>query len=229
MTHRPKQPAPFPTKQQVLDFIRDHPGEVGKREIARAFHIGPAGKADLKALMREMVDEGQLERGRKRRVARPGALPHTVIVEVTGTDTDGELIAKPIAWEQGGKPPRILLAPERRRQGTAIGVGDRVLAKLHRINDHLYEARPIRRLAPEPSRILGVFEPGPGGSGRLISVEKRDKAEYMIGHEDAEGLQRGELILAQLLPGRHYGMRLVKPLERLGDTKQPKAVSLIAI
>lgn len=229
MTHRPKQPAPFPTKQQVLDFIRDHPGEVSKREIARAFHIGAADKQALKGLMKDMVNEGMLERGRKRKVSRPGSLAHTAIVEVVGTDTDGELIAKPIAWEQAGKPPRILLAPERRSQGSAIGVGDRVLAKLHRINDHLYEARPIRRLAAEPSRVLGVFEPGPGGTGRLISVEKRDRAEYMIGPEHAEGLQKGELVLAELLPGRHYGMRLVKPTERLGDIKQPKAVSLIAI
>ncbi|CAA6605338.1 Ribonuclease R [Rhodospirillaceae bacterium LM-1] len=229
MIHRPKHPAPFPTKQQLLDFIRETPGEVGKREIARAFHIGPADKQALKVLMREMVDDGMLERGRKRRVARPGALSDTVIVEVTGTDTDGELIAKPIAWEQEGRPPRILLAPERRGQGGAIGVGDRVLAKLRRINDHLYEARPIRRLAAEPSRVLGVFEPGVGGDGRLLSVEKRDRAEYMIGREDAVGLQKGELVLAELLPGRHYGMRLVKPVERLGDMKQPRAVSLIAI
>ncbi len=229
MIHRPKHSAPFPTKQQLLDFIRETPGEVGKREIARAFRIGPADKQALKALMREMVDDGVLERGRKRRVARPGSLSDTAIVEVTGTDTDGELIAKPIAWEQEGRPPRILLAPERRGQGGAIGVGDRVLAKLRRINDHLYEARPIRRLAAEPSRVLGVFEPGVGGDGRLLSVEKRDRAEYMIGREDAVGLQKGELVLAELLPGRHYGMRLVKPVERLGDMKQPRAVSLIAI
>jgi ribonuclease R len=229
MVHRPKQPAPFPTKQQVLDFIRDHPGEVSKREIARAFHIGAGDKQALKSLMREMVDEGMLERGRKRKVSRPGALPLTAVVEVVGTDTDGELIAKPIAWEHDGKPPRILLAPERRSLGSAIGVGDRVLAKLHRINDHLYEARPIRRLAAEPSRVLGVFEPGPGGTGRLTSVEKRDRAEYMIGREHAEGLQKGELVLAELLPGRHYGLRIVKPVERLGDMQQPKAVSLIAI
>ncbi|MBF0355302.1 MAG: ribonuclease R [Alphaproteobacteria bacterium] len=229
MTHRPKQPAPFPSRQQVLDFIRDHPGEVGKREIARAFRLGPGDRQELKALLRQLVDDGALERGRKRRVARPGSLPGTAIVEVTGTDTDGELIAKPIAWEQESKPPRILLAPERRRQGAAIGVGDRVLAKLHRINDHLYEARPIRRLAAEPSRVLGVFETGPDGSGRLVSVEKRDRAEYMIGREESEGLTRGELILAELLPGHHYGMRLVKPVERLGDMTQPRAVSLIAI
>jgi ribonuclease R len=229
MVHRPKHPAPFPTKQQVMDFIRDHPGEVGKREIARAFHIGANDKQALKTLLREMVDDGMLDRGRKRKVSRPGSLPHTAIVEVVGTDTDGELIAKPIAWEHDAKPPRILLAAGRETRGPAIGVGDRVLAKLRRINDHLFEARPIRRLAAEPSRILGVFEPGPGGSGRLVSVEKRDRAEYMIGREHAEGLKKGELILAELLPGRHYGLRLVKPVERLGDLQQPKAVSLIAI
>lgn len=229
MVHRPKHPAPFPTKQQLLDFIRDTPGEVNKREIARAFHIGPGDKQALKALLKEMVEDGLLDRGRKRKVSRPGSLPHAIIVEVTGTDTDGELIAKPIAWEGEGKPPRILLSDMRSGHGPAIGVGDRVLAKMKRLNDHLYEARPIRRLAAEPSRILGVFEPGPGGTGRLLAVEKKDSAEYMIGREHAEAFKKGELLLAELLPGRHYGLRLVKPVESLGDMQQPRAVSLIAI
>ena len=29
----------LPTREQVLAFIREHPGEAGKREIARAFGI----------------------------------------------------------------------------------------------------------------------------------------------------------------------------------------------
>ena len=32
------KPVPFPTREQILEFIRDSEARVGKREIARAFH-----------------------------------------------------------------------------------------------------------------------------------------------------------------------------------------------
>ena len=42
-----RKPAPFPTRQQVIDFINDSPTAVGKREIARAFNLGPADKVRI--------------------------------------------------------------------------------------------------------------------------------------------------------------------------------------
>ena len=33
-----RRPVPFPTRDAVLEFIRESPVPVGKREIARAFH-----------------------------------------------------------------------------------------------------------------------------------------------------------------------------------------------
>jgi ribonuclease R len=227
MTQRPKHPAPFPSKQQILDYIRSNPGHVGKRELVRAFQLSAGDRVELKKLLRELAEEGQVERGRHRRFAKAGSLPDVAVVEVTGTDSDGELIARPLVWESGAPAPRIALAPS--PKGTpAIGVGDRVLAKLHRLSDTQYEGRPIRRIAPAPSRVLGVFEPGPQG-GTLLPTEKRDKAEYRLTPEDSENLKRGELILGEVLPGKHYGMKLAKVLERLGDTNQPRAVSLICI
>jgi ribonuclease R len=43
------------------------------------------------------------------------------------------------------------------------------------------------------------------------------------------GAVRGELVLAEVLPGRKIGLRQAKVIERLGDMANPRAASLIAI
>ena len=40
-----KKKAPLPTKQQILDFVRESPTPAGKREIARAFQITGADRS----------------------------------------------------------------------------------------------------------------------------------------------------------------------------------------
>ena len=51
------------------------------------------------------------------------------MVQVTGTDPDGDAIARPVSWEGSGPPPMILMAPEPRGQ-PALAPGQRVLARL---------------------------------------------------------------------------------------------------
>ena len=43
----------FPTKDEILDWIRDNPKTAGKREIARAFGIKGGGRVELKRILRE--------------------------------------------------------------------------------------------------------------------------------------------------------------------------------
>jgi ribonuclease R len=87
---------PFPTKEQVLAFIRESNGPVGKREIARAFHLKGADRIPLKAMLKELEKEGQVDRGRKRQLAAAGVLPEVTVVQVIGPDVDGDLWARPI-------------------------------------------------------------------------------------------------------------------------------------
>ncbi|HEY3846441.1 MAG TPA: hypothetical protein VGL95_04955, partial [Acetobacteraceae bacterium] len=54
---------------------------------------------------------------RQPRPARAGRasapLPETMVVQVTGTDPDGDAVARPAAWEQAdGPPPLIFMRPE---------------------------------------------------------------------------------------------------------------------
>jgi ribonuclease R len=61
--------AELPTKAQILDWIAENPGQTAKRDIARAFGIKGSARIDLKRMLRELEDEGHLD---KRKGQRPG-------------------------------------------------------------------------------------------------------------------------------------------------------------
>ncbi len=221
-------PRSFPTKEQVIAFVQDSPTPVGKREIARAFQIKGSDRIPLKALLRELKQEGVLERGQRRKVRPRGHLPPVAVLEISGVDEDGELLARPAVWDEDTTPPTIYLAPETRSRA-ALAPGDRVLAKLRRIEDQVYEAQPIRKIAKLPSRVLGIYEIGDDG-GRLRPTDKRAKRDYILHQRDAIGAKPGELVLAEVRQGRpRLGLREVRVTERLGTLGDTRNLSLIAI
>ncbi len=227
---RDKKPdsRPFPSKAEVIAFVQDSPTLVGKREIARAFGIKGGDRIPLKALLRELKQEGVLERGPRRKIRPRGHLPAVAVLEVSGIDEDGELLARPAVWDEDTAPPTIYLAPEKRSRA-ALAVGDRVLAKLRRIEEGAYEAQPIRKIAKLPSRVLGLYEIGDQG-GRLRPTDKRAKHDYILHEADAKGAEPGELVLAEVRQGRpRLGLREVRVIERLGAEGDTHTLSLIAI
>ena len=57
-----KIPPGLPDKDAILRFIADNPGNVGKRELARAFAVKGENRPALKQLLAEMEQEGLLAR-----------------------------------------------------------------------------------------------------------------------------------------------------------------------
>ena len=231
MSKHSPHPAPFPSKDQILEFIKDSPGRVGKREIARAFRLDADQKMQLKKVLKELKDDGMLSSKRKK-LADPGALPPVTVVQVMDVDTDGELLGKPVVWDPEITPPVIYMAPVRRGQG-ALGVGDRVLARMKRIEDTddgraAYEASTIRRLEHAPADVLGVYKVDNAGHGRLRSTDKRHKAEFMVLDTGGVEVSEGDLVRAEVLPGKKLGLRQVRLTEKL-NRAGAKAISQIAI
>jgi ribonuclease R len=221
-----KTPPPFPTREQVLAFIRESPAPVGKREIARAFHISGDRRAELRELIAGLAQSGDIDRGRGRRVAPPKALAEIAIVEISAIDRDGDLLARPIEWRESSAPPRIIVKSGKR--GADLTVGNRALVQLKRIAADFYEARPIRKLETSVARVLGVFDRA-GGAGRLRSVDKRNKNDFAILPQNEGGAEQGELVIAEILPAARLGLRQVRVIARLGDGSSPQAISLIAV
>jgi len=222
-----KKPPPFPTREQVLEFIRESPTPVGKREIARAFHITGDDRTALKKLLGELSTTGAVDRGRGRKIAPPKALAAVAVVEICGVDVDGDLLCRPIDWREKTDPPRILLKTGRAGSGE-FGVGNRALVQLKRLSPHDYEARPIRKLESGSARVMGVFE-RVGGNGRLRPSDKRNRTELTVLPQNEGGAEPGELVVAEVLPATRLGLRQARIVARLGDGRASGAISLIAI
>jgi len=225
----------FPERDAIVAFIRAHPGNVGTREIAREFGLKNADRAELKRILRELADEGTIEK-RGRKIQEPAALPATVMADITGRDGDGELIATPTEWDEveNGEPPKIRIhVPRRPQPGTAAGVGDRALLRIEKLEDGegaVYRGRVIKVIDHAKARVLGIFRAVPDGGGRLIPVDKKQAGrELNIAKADAGGAEDGDLVSVDLVRSRGFGLASGKVKERLGSLASEKAVSLIAI
>ena len=223
-----RPPSAMPTRAEVERFIREQPGRAGKREIARAFGIGPEQRAELRDLLRDLERAGELQGAGARRYRTPGRLPEAMVVQVTGTDPDGDAIARPVGWQGDGPPPLILMAAERRGHA-ALAPGQRVLARLRPIAGGRYEGRTIRRLDDAPGRVLGVYRTLAHGGGRITPTDRRSKAEWSVPPGEHGGAEDGEIVLAAPLPHAGLGLKPARVTERLGQMGDARSVSLICI
>ncbi|MEL7177690.1 MAG: RNB domain-containing ribonuclease, partial [Pseudomonadota bacterium] len=218
----------LPTKAEILQWISDNPTQTSKRDIGRAFGIKGAARIDLKRLLRELEAEGHLQK-RKKTYRDPDKLPPVSVLQVMAPNGDGDLFAKPLEWQGEAEEPRVLMVL--RGSDPALGEGDRILARLTEVRgeDHAYEARIIRRIGHNPTKILGVFRKGAEG-GRVVPIDKGSDREWDVPAGATHGARDGELVEAeQSGPKVRMGLPKARIVTRLGDPSAPKAVSLIAI
>ncbi|MEP0520369.1 MAG: ribonuclease R [Hyphomicrobiales bacterium] len=224
----------LPSKDDVLRFIADNPGNAGKREIAKAFGVKGADRIGLKRLLREMADEGTVQRRRKK-LSRPGEVPSVTVLHVFARDDDGELLAKPDKWDenQDGNPPLILLLRSPRDRGPAPGIGDRVLAKLTREGETqpkkpTHTGKLIRVLEKERGPTLGILGFDSEGKPRLIPVDKKQK-ELIVHASDAAKAKKGDLVSVRIDKPSKYGLPIARIIDVIGNMTNEKAVSAIAL
>ena len=218
----------LPSREEILQWISDNPTQTAKRDIARAFGIKGAARIDLKRLLRELEDEGHLQKKRKT-YRDPDRLPPVSVLSVLPPDADGDLWARPLEWHGEGDEPRVLILP--RQSDAAMGAGDRILAKLTATpgEEQDYTARLIRKIGTNPLRILGIFKKGSEG-GRIVPIDKGVDKQWIVPEGGEHGAKDGELVEAeQAGPKGRMGLPKARIMSRLGDPTAPRAVSLIAI
>ena len=233
--HPPKQ-APFPTKEEILAFVGEQPGKVGTREIARAFNLKNERRVQLKRVLRELADAGQVE-ARHKKLHHPGTLPSVTMADITGRDTDGELLATPTEWDEDahGAVPKIrIVTPRKARPGEVAGVGDRALLRVEESGEEheaiRYSGRVIKIVDKAKARALGIFRSLPSGGGRLVPIDKKQLGkELSIPREATKDAQDGDLIAVSVAQHNRFGLPTARVEERLGSIKSERAISLIAI
>ena len=191
---KPPKPQPgLPTRKQVLDFIANTDDPAGKREIARAFGLKGQEKIQLKALLKDMADEGLID-GNRSAFHRMGGVAKVTVLRVIEIE-DGEAIAIPDSWQpdDATPPPRLRLR-EKGSGRSALRSGDRVLARTEETGSG-WIAHPMKKLPTATDQIMGIVEIDKSGKGWLAPVDKRVRNSTPI--SDLGGAEQGQLVLAE--------------------------------
>jgi ribonuclease R len=235
LTKASRKSGALPDKVDLLAFIREQPGKVGTREIARAFGLKNVARQELKRMLRDLADEGAIEK-RRRKLHHAGALPSTVLADVTARDRDGDLIATPDEWDEEahGPAPKIRIQIARKpRPGEAAGLGDRVLLRVEETEEDesiRYRGRIIRVIDRPKHRVLGVFRKLKHGGGRLEPIDKKMLGKELHIPEGATAdTEDGDLVAVETSRSGRLGLAQGRVVEKLGSLATEKAVSLIAI
>lgn len=216
-----KKPRPgLPTQAQILDFITQSEVPAGKREIAKAFGLTAQEKIALKAMLKDMADEGLIDSAPGRAFHKMGGLPKVTVLRIADVDDGGNVWAVPDRWEADGPVPRLRV---RERKRGALGIGERILARTEEAGNG-WIAHPMKVLAKASEQILGVLRQE-GERFWLTGVEKKERREFPV--SDTGGAAAGDLVMAEM--GGRPPRITVRVVQRLGDPFAPRSFSLIAI
>ncbi|MEZ5811508.1 MAG: ribonuclease R [Rhizobiaceae bacterium] len=222
----------MPTRDEILRFIAENPDRASKRDIAKAFAVRGDARVKLKILLRELEDEGLVERRRKRLI-KPGALPHVTVLDIYGRDADGGLLGRPAEWSggPGEEPPVVAVSAGRSQRGQTAGVGQRVLARTFANEDPSgpeYSARVMKVLEKRQTVALGVLRRADDGSYRLEPVERR-QPELAIDEDGLGSAKPGDLVEAEPVRQGRYGPARGRVITVVGSLASEKSISMIAL
>lgn len=222
------------TREAVIEAVKLGEGRFTKREIARALSLKGDQRAALKDALRDLESEGAIQKTGRKEYQLTQGMPPVTVLEITDFDVDGELLCDPVKKDLKG--PLIRLAPgdgKGKSGEMALGLGDKVLARLSREPDGSYEARMIKRLSgtgERSDRVLCIFEAGKAGrGGRLKPVDKRSKHDFVPAKGEGGKASDGDLVLVRVAGGRAHGLKTGVIEEVLGSANSPRAGSVIAL
>ncbi len=214
----------LPGIAELHAFLAQSHGRMTIHDIGRAFSVTAEQRPALRRLLKSLSGSHP---GSEAKTNIAQSLPERCLVEITGTDRDGDPLARPVGWDRDKPMPIIFMRPERRGQ-PALAPGSRVIAKLRRISSDRYEGSTVKRMDLRPISIIGVFHTTAHG-GRIEPVDRKVRAEWVVAADATAGAQNGEIVRAYPLPASGYGPKPARIVERLGTMSDASSISLIAI
>ncbi len=221
-------------KEEIYSLIQSAKTPISKREIARAFGIkGGENRVALKQILKALEQSEAIVKQSGGNYSVPEGMPSVSVIEVYEIDLDGDVLAKPLEWDDTikGPPPRIEIVPDQKNFKN-IREKSRALCRLSRTEDNVYEARIIR-LIDEGSRyeggsVLGIVKMQKHGA-ILSPTHKKAKFDFDIAVGDLNGAHDGDLVITEALASRGLKRKRVKVIEILGRQGDPKTISLISL
>jgi ribonuclease R len=217
----PRKIAPgLPTSKQILEFIEQSGSPAGKREIARAFGLGGHDKILLKALLKDMADEGLIDSAPGRAFHKAGGVPRVTVLRVVSVD-DGQVWAQPESWHADTPAPKLRVIERGKR--SALALNDRILARTEEAGRG-HVAHVMKKLQRSAELVLGVVR-REGDRFFLTPVDKRERRELAI--SDLKDARPGDLVLAE--PSGRPPRVTARVDAVLGDPFAARSFSMIAI
>ncbi|CTQ68714.1 Ribonuclease R [Roseibium alexandrii] len=226
-----KVPGDMPSREDILAFVADNPGRAGKREIARHFGIIGGARIHLKKILKDLAEDGLIEK-RNKRMIRPGDLPPVFVANTVARTSDGDLLGTPVDWDdEAGNPPQILILAGKTKN-TQPGLGDRALIRLSEGDsgsEAEFTARVIRVLEKRQGAILGILRKRDGNRPPYLEPIDRKQRELDVDPAEMKEAEDGDLVSVQISRSGKYGHPRAGIVERFGSMNSEKAVSEIAL
>ncbi len=219
-----------PSPDAILRFLSDNPDQAGKREIAKAFNLKGEDRVWLRDTLRDMQEQGLLEKRRKR-LGAAGEPPPVAVLRISGRDKEGGLLARFDEPSEGFAGVSVSVSlPRRGSNGPTPGVGDRVLAKIFRGEDgaRAYSARVMKLLERRDEAVLGIVRRLEDGSFRLEPAQRR-QPEILLDARALDGAVAGDLVEVEPERASRYGLPRGRVTAVVGPAAGEKAVSTIAL
>lgn len=181
-------------------------------------------------LLREIAEDGAIRKNPGKSYEAPDALPDRALIEITGTDEDGELIARPVEWTGAGRPP-VIYVVEKLLSESRLERGAQVLARIKKTGNGEYEARILKAMENGTGKVVGSYKRHKG-TGYVTPTDKKNKEEYLVPVEYSMEAEDGDIVIAELLPPSSRWSRsknAARIVKRLGQKDDPRLISLIAI
>ncbi len=218
----------IPSPEEILEFLTQSPSPQTKRELVKAFGIRGDSRVPFKKALRALENDGLIVKQAGGGYSVPDAMPSVSVIEVIDIDIDGDVLARPAQWNTDiqGNPPRIEIMPDKKGH-PSLGVSDRILARLERQADGVYQARTIRRLDTPKDRVMGVIR-RQKNNYILQPTDKKARYNFDVAQTDLGGAKEGDLAIGELQPGRGLKNKKVRIVDVIGVESDPKAISLIS-
>lgn len=211
----------MPSRQAILDFITQSDSPADKRAIAKHFKLRGPDKIALKAMLKDMADEGLIDSTPGRAFHKMGGVPKVTVLRIVDV-SDGDTIAVPETWHAATPAPKLRIIERGRR--SALGKGDRILARTEQAGKG-WRAYPMKKLAAASEMLLGVVQENERGKPVLMMTDKSKR--FTVPISEIGDAKIGQLVRAEQKGTRDRARAFVR--EVLGDAMQPGAFSAVAI
>jgi len=201
-------------RDRILEQLTTDGKPLAVRELVRRLDLSSEGRKDLKAVLRQLIEAGEVVKIRGARVGLPARMNLTV----------GRLTCNPAGYG--------FVVPEKRGAGqgdlyvSAVNLkealhGDRVVARVERMTPKGAEGRIIRILERGLQRLVGRFESDGRYGGHVVPFDRRVLHELFIPPGDEAGATPGEMVSAEIVrpptATRNPSGRVLAVLGRLDD------------